>query len=85
MVVLGVYRYYASQFRTEIPKEPKKGLGPSGPPCAQTGVKSSLGTEVFKLYYFQHAVNRPIQLVFIRQLQLFEILSHLWPGTSWFF
>ena len=44
MVVLGVYTYGASFVPKFLRESTQKWMGPSGPPCAQTGVKSSLGT-----------------------------------------
>ena len=43
MVVLDVYTYGASSVPKFLRENAQKG-GPSGPPSAQTGVKSSLGT-----------------------------------------
>ena len=45
MVVLGVYIYGASfAYRNSYGKVPKNEWVQVDPPCAQTGVKSSLGT-----------------------------------------
>ena len=44
MVVLGVYKYGASFVANFLWKVLKNGWVQVDPPCAQTGVKSSLGT-----------------------------------------
>ena len=43
MVLLGAYKYGASSVPKFLRESTQKG-DPSGPPCAQAGVTSSLGT-----------------------------------------
>ena len=49
MVVLGVYKYGGSFVPKFLRESTLKWVGPSGPPCAQTGVKNCLGTKVLKV------------------------------------